>query len=253
MQDANKTQSSPDKLKAQFREALHGAQLQQLFNYLPGVYFVVKNRKGQVMMANQLAAQLCGKKSEKELIGKNDRDLFPPEQAEHYIADDQQVFETGEAIVDRIELAPNPNHAINWFITTKIPLYDTKNEIIGLACIARNMEDDSEKIRPYVEMNEVLEWVRVNHAEPIKVSEMARVANLSLSQFERRFKKVFHITPMQHLNDVRIQAACHLLKSTHHTIASIALDTGFYDHSHLVRSFKRALGVSPSKYREKPL
>lgn len=47
-----------------FLEQLRGGQLQQLFDFLPGVYFVVKNRTGQVMMANDVAVRLCGFESD---------------------------------------------------------------------------------------------------------------------------------------------------------------------------------------------
>jgi AraC-like DNA-binding protein len=233
-----------------FREALHGAQLQQLFDYLPGVYFVVKNRDGRVMMANQLASHLCGLDSEKDMIGKSDFDLFPSDQAESYTKDDSHVFESGSPIIDRVELAPDPKNAINWFITTKIPLHNKVGEIIGLACIARNMDDDSEKLRPYAEMNEVLECIRIHYASPIKIEDLAPLAHLSSGQFERNFKKVFGIPPMQHLMNVRIRAASHLLRSTNHTITSIASATGFYDHSHFSRSFKKELDISPGEYRK---
>ena len=228
---------------------LRGNQLHQLFNYLPGVYFVAKSRDGRTMMANRVAARLCGLEHESEMIGKTDYDLFSPERADAYVKDDLYVFETGESIIDRVELAPDPNNSINWFVTTKIPLYSHEGEIIGLACIARNMDGAHEKLRPYMEMNEVLEFVRENYAEPIKVADLAEIANLSPSQFERRFKKVFQITPTKHIQNVRIRAACNLLTSTHDTIASIAQDSGFYDHSHFTRGFKSATGVSPSEYR----
>lgn len=233
-----------------FRIALHGAQLQQLFDYLPGVYFVVKNCDGRVMMANELAIRLCGLQGEHEMIGKNDYDIFPSEQAEQYVKDDHTVFETGEAIIDRIELAPDPKNAINWFITTKLPLYNQAREIIGLACIARNMDHDSEKVRPYAEMNAVLEHIRVNYAASIRIEELAPLVNLSTGQFERNFKKVFGIPPKQHLMNVRLQAASHLLRSTNDTVVSIANETGFYDHSHFCRSFKKELNCSPGEYRK---
>lgn len=233
-----------------FREKLRGTQLQQLFNYLPGVYFVVKDRAGRVMMANDVAARLCGFGHGSEMVGKTDYDLFEKDRAGVYVQDDHHVFETGESIVDRVEMAPDPGNSINWFVTTKIPLYSQENEIIGLACIARNMTDAYEKLRPYAEMNEVLEYVRKNHAQPIKIEELAKVARLSPSQFDRRFKKVFHITPTRHILNVRIRSACNLLASTHDTIASIALEAGFYDHSHFIRSFKKLIGLSPSAYRK---
>ncbi|MCK4563263.1 MAG: AraC family transcriptional regulator, partial [Verrucomicrobia bacterium] len=229
-----------------FQKKLRGTQLQQLFNYLPGVYFVVKDRDGRVMMANDVAAQLCGLGHGPEMVGKTDYDLFEKDRADTYVQDDHHVFETGESIIDRVEMAPDPSNSINWFVTTKIPLYSHENEIIGLACIARNMTDAYEKLRPYAEMNEVLEYVRKNHAQPIKIEDLAKIAHLSHSQFERRFRKVFHITPTKHISNVRIRSACNLLTTTNNTIASIALEAGFYDHSHFIHCFKKLIGLSPS-------
>jgi PAS domain S-box-containing protein len=232
-----------------FRESLHGAQMQQLLNYLPGVYFVVKNREGRVMMANAVAARLCGFSHESEMIGKTDYDIFARDRADLYVADDQQVLSSGEKIIDRVEMAPDPKNSINWFVTTKIPLYSNDNKIIGIACIARNMTDAYEMLRPYTELNEVLEYVRTNYAESIKLEVLAKIASLSASQFERRFKKLFNITPARHILNVRIGAACNLLSSTNDTIATIALETGFYDHSHFARGFKKVMGISAGAYR----
>lgn len=232
-----------------FLKQLREGQLQHLFDFLPDIYFVVKNRDGQVMMANDLAIRLCGFDREAEIIGKTDYEIFSSDRADAYVEDDRHVFETGESVVERVELAPDPNNSINWFVTTKIPLYSHGGDVIGLACIARNMTGAHEKLRPHVEMNEVLEYVRANYATPIKIEELARIANLSSSQFERRFKKVFRITPTHHILNVRIRAACNLLTSTHDTIATIALEVGFYDHSHFIHRFKKVMGVSPSEYR----
>ena len=104
-----------------------------------------------------------------------------------------------------------------------------------------------------MEMNEVLEHVRAHYAEPIKIEDLAAVAHLSPSQFERRFKKVFQISPSQHILNVRIRAVCNLLSGTNDTIASIAIDCGFYDHSHLSRNFQKAVGISPSEFRSQGL
>ncbi len=233
-----------------FRERLHGAQLQQLFDYVPGVYFVTKSCDGRVMMANDVAVRLCGFDDESDMIGKTDYDIFAPDRADAYVRDDRHVFETGESIIDRVEMAPDPSNSINWFVTTKIPLYSSAGEIIGLACIARNMTGAYEMLRPYAEMNDVLEYVREHYARPIKISELAGIVHLSERQFERRFRKVFEISPTRHILDVRIRAACNLLTSTHDTIAAIAQEVGFYDHSHLVRGFKRVMGLSPTAYRK---
>lgn len=242
---------SPQEMSQQFQSDLRTDELSSLFNLLPDVYFVVKNRNGQTMMANELAVRLCGLSHEEEMVGKTDFDLFSAERAETYVKDDRHVLETGERIIDRVELAPDPHNSINWFATAKIPLYSKAGEIIGLACIARNTNHSHEKLRPYLEMNEVLEFIRVHYAEPIKLEELANLLNLSTSQFERRFKKVFQITPTRHIQNVRLRAACNLLTSTHDTIASIAHESGFYDHSHFVRTFKKTTGLSPGEYRKR--
>jgi AraC-like DNA-binding protein len=233
-----------------FLKQLRGGQLQQLFDFLPGIYFVVKDLQGRVMLANDVAVGLCGFKSESEMVGLTDYDIFSPDRADAYVEDDRHVFETGQCIKEHVELAPDPNNSINWFVTTKIPLYSHEDKIIGLACIARNMTDAYEKLRPYAEMNEVLEYVREKYASPIKIDELADIANLSPSQFERRFRKVFKITPTKHILNVRIRAACNLLSSSNDTIASVAVDSGFYDHSHFIRGFKRVMGISPSEFRK---
>ena len=183
------------------------------------------------------------------MIGITDADLFSRERAEAYVRDDRRVLETGECIVDRVELAPDPHNSITWFLTTKIPLYGRHGDILGVACIARGLGDAREKLQPYTEMNAALDHVQRHYARPVTVEELARQVHLSPSQFNRRFKRLFQITPARHLLNVRIHAACHLLSTTRQTIASIAQEAGFYDQSHFSRSFRRVMHCSPGAYR----
>ena len=234
-----------------FRAQVHGAQLQGLFYYLPGVYFVVKNRAGAVMMANEVALRLCGFKREREMLGKTDFDLFSSEQADAYVADDRRVFESGQPIIEQVELAPDPANAINWLVVTKIPLFDQHEKVVGLACIGRDMTEAYDKLSPNIEMNEALEYVRQNYANPLKVEELAARCHLSVSHFERRFRKVFNTTPAQYIQQVRIRAACRLLLSGNKTISTIAQECGFYDHSHFARVFRRTMGLTPNAFRKR--
>ena len=48
---------------------------------------------------------------------------------------------------------------------------------------------------------------------------------------------------------VRVHAACRLLAGSDQAITGIALDTGFYDHSHFTRTFRRLMGLTPRAYR----
>lgn len=247
-----KSDSSESQLKLNFLKRMHSPQqMQVLFNHLPDVYYFVKDRDGRFIMGNNAFIKQCGARSEAEVIGKNDFDFFPLGRAESYVQDDAYVIETGESIVDRVELAPDPGNSINWFITTKVPIYSNDSEIIGLAGTSRDITGARLALRPYTEMRVVLEYLRDNYSQSIEVKDLAALLHLSVSQFERRFRKVFQISPIKHIMNVRIRAASLQLTTTNDTIASIALDCGFYDHSHFTRNFHRIMGVSPKVYRDK--
>jgi AraC-like DNA-binding protein len=228
-------------------------QMQELFNHLPDIYFFAKDREGRFVMGNDHFVRQCGAQVEEDIIGKCDYDFFPLGRAENYIKDDNYVMATGRSIVDRVELAPDPGNSINWFITTKVPIYSTEGDIIGLAGTARDITRAGLALRPYTEMRSVLEYVSDHYFRTIEIKELAAIVHLSVSQFERRFRKVFQISPLRHIMHVRIRAASVRLTTTNDTIASIALDCGFYDHAHFTRNFRKVMGVPPREYRRQSM
>jgi len=95
----------------------------------------------------------------------------------------------------------------------------------------------------------VTDFIRDNLARPIRLSELASLADLSPSQFGRAFKTSTGTTPhLWHL-DARIEAAKRLLTDPHNRLAEVALDTGFSEQSHFTRAFRAATGVSPGAWR----
>ena len=238
--------------KTDFMARMHSPeQMQVLFNHLPDVYYFIKDRAGRFVLGNDTFVRQCGVETEAEIIGKSDYDFFPLGRAETYVIDDNFVMETGESIIDRVELAPDPGNSINWFITCKVPVYSNDGEIIGLAGTSRDITRAGLALRPYTEMRAVLEFVRDNYSRSIEIKELAALVHLSISQFERRFRKVFQISPLKHIMNVRIRAASLRLTTSNETIAAIALDCGFYDHSHFTRNFSKIMGVSPKEYRKR--
>ena len=57
------------------------------------------------------------------------------------------------------------------------------------------------------------------------------------------------VTPHQYLLRVRLRHAARLLAEETRPVTEVALDVGFADLSNFVRSFRRAAGVSPSRFR----
>ena len=103
----------------------------------------------------------------------------------------------------------------------------------------------------YKSMAEVMKHMESHYPETITVKDLAAIAHLSLSQFERRFKVLFQVTPVQYLIRLRLAKACQLLTSSTAKITDIATQCGFYDHSHFIRQFKRAYGHPPASYRHR--
>ena len=84
----------------------------------------------------------------------------------------------------------------------------------------------------------------------ISMQQLADVAHLSISALERRFKKHLSKTPKQFINEFRLEMARKLLLETNLSIAVVASEVGFPDHSYFSKKFKRLFGQLPTQFRE---
>ena len=94
-------------------------------------------------------------------------------------------------------------------------------------------------------------WLEANAAEPVGLEHAARYAGLSPFHFLRLFSKVTGVTPHQYLVRTRLRRAARLLSREDLPITEVALECGFADLSNFVRTFRRAAGMSPGKFRKK--
>jgi AraC-like DNA-binding protein len=93
-------------------------------------------------------------------------------------------------------------------------------------------------------------WIDTYAHEPLSLEQMAREARLSPFHFLRLFAKVLGVTPHQYLVRSRVRRAARLLADDERSITDVALDVGFEDLSNFVRTFRRAAGVSPRRFRQ---
>ena len=91
-----------------------------------------KDKDSRYLGCNKLFATDAGVSSQDELIGKNDFELVWKEQAQGYINDDQEVMRTGKEKIAYEESQTHEDGSLIWVTTSKTPLVDTNNEIIGL-------------------------------------------------------------------------------------------------------------------------
>jgi AraC family transcriptional regulator len=92
-------------------------------------------------------------------------------------------------------------------------------------------------------------WLEQNAAEPVGLADAARHAGLSPFHFLRSFAKVLGVTPHQYLVRLRLARAAKLLADEALPVTEVALASGFADLSNFVRTFGRAAGVSPKRFR----
>ena len=86
--------------------------------------------------------------------------------------------------------------------------------------------------------------------EPLRVTTLAALANLSPAHFAVRFKEQTGCAPRDYLHLLRIHRACQLLRSSTLSVKEVAARLGYQDQFHFSRQFKAFQGVSPSEYRE---
>ena len=93
-------------------------------------------------------------------------------------------------------------------------------------------------------------WIDAHSHQPIDLGSAAAVAGLSPFHFLRMFARVLGVTPHQYLVRCCLRHAARLLAAESRPITEIAFDVGFGDFSDFVRSFHRAAGVSPRRFRQ---
>ncbi len=94
-------------------------------------------------------------------------------------------------------------------------------------------------------------YIEHHYSENITVARLAELGNISVSSFNRIFKKESNLTPKEYLIDVRIEKSKLLLRRNEIPITEIALRCGFASSSHFSNSFNHKYNMTPSEYRSR--
>jgi AraC-like DNA-binding protein len=93
-------------------------------------------------------------------------------------------------------------------------------------------------------------WIEAQSQREIDLEDIARQAGVSPFHFLRSFSSVLGVTPHQYLVRSRLRRAARYLTEDNKPVTDVAYDVGFNDLSNFVRTFHRAAGVSPLKFRQ---
>ena len=84
---------------------------------------------------------------------------------------------------------------------------------------------------------------------PCPITELVQALNTTRTRLGRAFLRDLGVTPAALWRDIRLEAACELLRLGRRSVSEIAYDVGFCDAAHFCRTFKARLGVTPDSYR----
>lgn len=225
------------------------AYMESLLDPVDDVVFALKTRDGVYLSVNEAWVKRCGLKHKSQALGRTASDLFPTQMAARYEAQDKKLLANGMPIVNSLDLIVLADGSAGWCLSNKVPLLDQKKKIIGIATFSKDLVEPSRGGLIDAAFAEMIDYVQANYSEALRVEQLAKRAGLNTSQFERRMKRIFHISAAQFISKTRIDAALLQLTQTDHPAGQIAVDCGWYDHAAFSRQFKQVTGLTPSEFR----
>lgn len=100
-------------------------------------------------------------------------------------------------------------------------------------------------------LREMLAYIAENHHEELTVDDIAAAGKMSRSKCTRVFRKYMQKSPIEHVQQYRLERSVWLLKNTDLQFAEIAAMCGFNQQSYFNRLFAREYGMTPKQMRRK--
>lgn len=222
-----------------------------LFDYLPGVIFFAKDLESRFVAAN--AAMLAVKElhDPKDILGRTDIDFHPPALAQAYITEDREIMESNRPLANQSWFIIDQNGRPGWFRSSKTPLHADDGKVVGIAGVRYAISTPDERKHQFQNLTAAIQFLEENYTESISAAQLAEIAGLSVTHFNRRFSELFRMSPNRFLQSLRIDKARHLLVHSEDPIGEVAIESGFYDQSHLHRHFTKVTGMTPKQYRKR--
>lgn len=101
---------------------------------------------------------------------------------------------------------------------------------------------------PSDKLKNVLDYIEMHFAEPISVSDLAKLCYFSDYHFMRFFKKHMNMTCVEYVNNVRLEKAVELFEQGNTSILEVSLSVGFHNLSYFHRAFKNKYGMTPRSF-----
>jgi AraC-like DNA-binding protein len=96
-----------------------------------------------------------------------------------------------------------------------------------------------------------IEWIKAHYAEPLRVEDLAKGANMSVSALHAHFSAVAGVSPIQYQKQMRLQAARSRLLAGGTSAEAVAYEVGYASPSQFSREYARLFGEPPRRDAER--
>lgn len=119
------------------------------------------------------------------------------------------------------------------------------------AQLLKSLEEQSYSKSTAIELAEKIElYIKQHFKEDISNKTLSEEFHFHENYLIRCMKQAFNVTPLEFLNQYRLEKATNLLIKTNQSISEVALNVGFQNNAYFSTCFKKAFNVSPLKYRK---
>ena len=160
--------------------------------------------------------------------------LFSEENRLIKIVNNVRIMRSVQRIINEMEAA-NPYYqylVVMYYAELLILIYRYMNEAYLPICT-----NDS--------MKKAIAYIRLNYCSDINIQNVAEYAGVSERHLRNLFSQYLNLSPLDYLNQIRINEAVELLRNTEMSIKEVCFQCGFQSPQYFSRIFKQQIGISP--------
>lgn len=100
-------------------------------------------------------------------------------------------------------------------------------------------------------MKKMIEYIHMNYSGDIALTDICKSGDVGETTCTKLFSEYTGLTPIEYVRNIRINKSIELLCDTDMTISEIAYEVGFGGASFYTETFKKKMGITPRKFRNR--
>ena len=94
-------------------------------------------------------------------------------------------------------------------------------------------------------------YIQSHLQDGLRVEDLAEYSGLSYPWFAKKFRDVYGVSCKDYIEQIRVARVEQFLRFTDLDLAEISDANGYADCSHMIKNFKRIMGITPGQYRQR--